>query len=70
MNLASNFDAGNVQFRCWKCTISVQYIFVIEIFVNVPNVILSNVITKELSKVCTYMIIAISSKMFILNLSP
>ena len=23
MNPASNFDAGNVRFRCWKCTMSV-----------------------------------------------
>ena len=28
-----------------------EYIFVSEIFVNIPNVILSNVIAKELSKV-------------------
>ena len=47
-----------------------EYIFVSEIFVNIPNVILSNVIAKELSKVCILMIIAISSKIFILNLSP
>ena len=39
-----------------------EYIFVSEIFVNIPNVILSNVIAKELSKVCILMIIAISSK--------
>ena len=38
-----------------------EYIFVSEIFVNIPNVILSNVIAKELSKVCILKIIAISS---------
>ena len=46
-----------------------EYIFVSEIFVNIPNVILSNVIAKELSKVCILMIIAILSEIFVLNLS-
>ena len=39
-----------------------EYIFVSEIFVNIPNVIISNVMAKALSKVCILMIIAISSK--------
>ena len=45
-----------------------EYIFVSDIFVNIPNVILSNVIAKELSKVCILMILAILSEIFVLNL--